>query len=79
MTEKVPFHQITNASAVMFHIVTSKLPSCEQEESIAQFPALSRLIQLCWQAEPESRPLMNKCVADLQQIVGTTFEGSGLN
>ncbi|KAG8945869.1 hypothetical protein FRC04_012229 [Tulasnella sp. 424] len=79
MTEKIPFHQITNASAVMFHIVTSKLPSCEHEESVGQFPALSRLIQLCWQAEPDSRPLMNKCVADLQQIVEPSKEEETLD
>ncbi|KAG8902599.1 hypothetical protein FRC00_013760 [Tulasnella sp. 408] len=69
MTEKIPFHLVNNASAVIFHIVTLKFPAYEQEVTISEVPTLSKLMQLCWQKEPESRLRMEECIERLEHIL----------
>ncbi|KAG9041897.1 hypothetical protein FS837_011614 [Tulasnella sp. UAMH 9824] len=69
MTEKIPFHLVNNASAVIFHIVTLKFPAYEQEVNISEVPTLSKLMQLCWQKEPESRLRMEECIERLEHIL----------
>lgn len=69
MTEKIPFHHVNNASAVIFHIVTLKFPAYDQEFTISEVPTLSKLMQLCWQKEPESRLRMEECIERLEHIV----------
>ncbi|KAG8915671.1 hypothetical protein FRC00_001537 [Tulasnella sp. 408] len=69
MTEKIPFHLVNNASAVIFHIVTLKFPAYEQEITISEVPTLSKLMQLCWQKEPESRLRMEECIERIEHIL----------
>ncbi|KAG9041896.1 hypothetical protein FS837_011613, partial [Tulasnella sp. UAMH 9824] len=69
MTEKIPFHFVSHASAVIFHIVTLKFPAYDQEAAISEIPTLSKLMQLCWQKEPESRLSMEECIERLEQIL----------
>lgn len=69
MTEKIPFPSLTNVSAVIFHIITSKLPRCADEIGFAEFPLLSQLIQRCWQSAPGSRASIRDAIADLNRIV----------
>ncbi|KAG8915670.1 hypothetical protein FRC00_001536 [Tulasnella sp. 408] len=69
MTEKIPFHFVGHASAVIFHIVTLKFPAYDQEVAISAIPTLSKLMQLCWQKEPESRLSMEECIERLEQIL----------
>ncbi|KAG8902601.1 hypothetical protein FRC00_013762 [Tulasnella sp. 408] len=69
MTEKIPFHFVSHASAVIFHIVTLKFPAYDQEAAISAIPTLSKLMQLCWQKEPESRLSMEECIERLEQIL----------
>ncbi|KAG8915669.1 hypothetical protein FRC00_001535 [Tulasnella sp. 408] len=69
MTEKIPFHFVSHASAVIFHIVTLKFPAYDQEAAISAIPTLSKLMQLCWQKEPGSRLSMEECIERLEQIL----------
>ncbi|KAG8902598.1 hypothetical protein FRC00_013759 [Tulasnella sp. 408] len=69
MTGKAPFHLIKNSSSLIYHIVTSKLPACEEEAGIREVPALARLMRMCWQQEPESRLKINECINFLNRII----------
>ncbi|KAG9009032.1 hypothetical protein FRB90_008630 [Tulasnella sp. 427] len=69
MTEQIPFHHISHSAAVIFHIITLKLPPYEQASGIADVPTLPKLLQLCWQREPESRLHMDDCIDRLENIL----------
>ncbi|KAG9018098.1 hypothetical protein FRB90_012287 [Tulasnella sp. 427] len=69
MTEQIPFHHISHSAAVIFHIITLKLPPYEQASGIADVPTLPKLLQLCWQREPESRLPMEECIDRLENIL----------
>ncbi|KAG8922952.1 hypothetical protein FRC01_013403 [Tulasnella sp. 417] len=81
MTEKIPFHLVSNLSAVMFHIINLKFPVFEQDAAISGVPRLSKLMQLCWQKEPESRLRMDACIEHLEEILQgfETHEATGDN
>ncbi|KAG9009033.1 hypothetical protein FRB90_008631 [Tulasnella sp. 427] len=69
MTEHIPFHHVTNSASVIFHIITLKLPACEEEPNIVGVPTLPKLLQQCWQKEPGSRLHMKECVERLEDIL----------
>ncbi|KIO23711.1 hypothetical protein M407DRAFT_77797, partial [Tulasnella calospora MUT 4182] len=69
MTAKTPFHLIKNSSSLIYHIVTSKLPACEEEVGIREVPALARLMRMCWQQDPGSRLKIKECIHFLNRIV----------
>ncbi|KAG8945872.1 hypothetical protein FRC04_012232 [Tulasnella sp. 424] len=66
---KIPFHTVKNGASVIYHIVTLRLPACEKEAGIADVPALVRLIQMCWQKDPDSRLKMSECINFLKRIL----------
>lgn len=76
MTEKVPFPLLTNVSAVIFHIITSKVPSCEKETGFMEFPHLSRFIQRCWQSTPNSRPTIFDAISKLKHLLEPNQSGA---
>ncbi|KAG8902596.1 hypothetical protein FRC00_013757 [Tulasnella sp. 408] len=75
MTEKVPFPLLTNVSAVIFHIITAKVPSCEKETGFTGLPHLSQFIQRCWQSTPDSRPSILDAISKLRHILEPNQSG----
>ncbi|KAG9018101.1 hypothetical protein FRB90_012290 [Tulasnella sp. 427] len=76
ITEKVPFDLVNNVSAVIYHIMTLKLPRCDNEPTLATLPVMSRLIRSCWESEPNTRPSIFKCIVELKSILGTVPDKS---
>ncbi|KIO23709.1 hypothetical protein M407DRAFT_77778, partial [Tulasnella calospora MUT 4182] len=69
MTGTLPFSHVNNSGCVVYHIISSKLPRCDEEAAIALVPSLAQLMHQCWQQEPKSRPSMTSCIRMLKQIV----------
>ncbi|KAG8892955.1 hypothetical protein FRC01_013855, partial [Tulasnella sp. 417] len=68
LTEKDPFHTTNNHNIVMYNIIFLKLPVSDQEPAISKVPTLSKLMELCWQKEPESRLRIDECIDRLERI-----------
>ncbi|KAJ7130862.1 kinase-like domain-containing protein, partial [Mycena filopes] len=67
LTGNVPFHEERNDMAVMFRVLDGARPprpaSCTGTQ---QLDSLWELLQSCWEAKPEDRPVASQIVQQLQ-------------
>ncbi|KAG6908177.1 hypothetical protein DXG01_005830 [Tephrocybe rancida] len=73
LTDKVPFHEIPNELAVVFHIMNRQTPTRPSNQSDAWIvygmtQELWGILEQCWNYEPARRPAMSDIVAYLASI-----------
>ncbi|KAG6908174.1 hypothetical protein DXG01_005827 [Tephrocybe rancida] len=74
LTDKVPFHEIPNELAVVFHIMNRQTPTRPSNQSDAWIiygmtQELWGILEQCWNYEPARRPTMSDIVAYLASIM----------
>lgn len=68
MTEKVPFDDVPDVSAIILRIVQEPFIFPASDPSMRGAPGLRAILQGCWQRSPESRTPIDQCIACIQSV-----------
>ncbi|KIO18021.1 hypothetical protein M407DRAFT_32316 [Tulasnella calospora MUT 4182] len=66
MTNKVPFPELNSEGAIVLKVVEGQVPAAREDTQLSQIVRLSSLMTDCWAFDPQNRPNISRCQAELK-------------
>lgn len=69
MTNKLPFQELNSETAITLRVIQGQVPSAREEAQLSQIARLCTLMTNCWVMNPEERPNVVQCCAEVTLVV----------